>query len=139
MTLRDIFLTLAGTVPGAVVGLVVGVLFEEPLRGFASKLRKRWLRRRSRRELARSADTPVSFGDTFAFGSLKTTIFIVDGNGDTPHRRDNIEVFVSAEPVPFPRSCERSAARSKRGRTTRSSAGSSTCGTGRTSPSAPSR
>jgi hypothetical protein len=45
---------------------------------------------------------PVTFEDTFSFGLPKTTIFIVDGNGETPFRRSNIRILLSQDPVEFP-------------------------------------
>jgi hypothetical protein len=99
---RDILIAVVGTLGGGIVGVVAGVLFEDVLRQRLERVKKWRLRQHGEREIARAANMPVTFGDTFSFGSLKTTIFLVDGNGETPFRRSNIKILLSQDPVEFP-------------------------------------
>jgi hypothetical protein len=99
---RDVLIAVIGTLGGGIVGVVSGVLLENTLRERMERITKWQLRRHGEREAARDANTPVTFEDTFSFGSLKTTMFIVDGNGETPFRRSNIKILLSQDPVEFP-------------------------------------
>jgi hypothetical protein len=87
---------------GAILGLAAAVLFEEPLRNRLRRMEKKRMRSRGKSEADKLASGVQGRDATFSFGPLRTTILVVDGNGETPYRPRNIQVRVENKAVSLP-------------------------------------
>lgn len=97
-SVRDIVLTLAG----AVFGVILGALFEESLKRRLDRVRKMRLRRRGKRALPGTEELPANEHRAFRFGPLRTPLYIIDGNGESRYRPENVEISVLPEALELP-------------------------------------
>ncbi|MCO1593941.1 hypothetical protein M8C17_02070 [Micromonospora sp. RHAY321] len=85
-----------GLVSGAIVGLIFGVLFEDPLK----KLLRAGVRR-LRRMITRSA-VPLALGREFRLGPLHAPCLILEGDGTHVLKPERINVLVNSVGVQLP-------------------------------------
>ncbi|GAA1948882.1 hypothetical protein [Kitasatospora viridis] len=78
-------------VAGAVIGMLVAVLFQQPLQDAWFRLRRRWfgaVRSRWTKEVSSPS------WSTFSLGPLRTTALIVEGDGETPIPAEGVHIQV---------------------------------------------
>ena len=96
----DLLLNIALTLGSIILGLIVGVIFEDPLRQRWNAV-TRWNRRRQSRN--RSAETSLHGPlRTFKLGPISTSQYIVDGNGEIPFAEDKVHITVSTKELVLP-------------------------------------
>ncbi|SEL14035.1 hypothetical protein [Streptacidiphilus jiangxiensis] len=78
-------------VSGAVIGMVVAVLFQQPLQDTWFRTRRRWFG--AVRSL-RSRQEPAAAWATFSLGPLRTSALIVEGDGETPIPAEGVHIQV---------------------------------------------
>ncbi len=83
---------------GAIVGLMISVVFDEGLREFKRKVKRKYKRLFSVKNDENS--------HLFSFGNTTTNFFVVDGDGQSEFKPENIECRVVNKEVPLPEEIE---------------------------------
>jgi len=81
---------------GGIIGLILGVVFEEPLKTAKKSLVKRIRTIFLRKRLV------IPSPETFALGNLKTAWLVIDGNGELSYTPETIKCRVETTPITLP-------------------------------------
>ncbi len=87
---------LISSLVGGIIGLILGVVFEEPLTTIKKSLVKRVRIIFSRKRLV------IQGPATFALGNLKTAWLVIDGNGELAYTPETIKCRVEINPITLP-------------------------------------
>lgn len=88
--------TIAGNLIAAGIGLVFGVLFEDPL----TRLRDKFIHKYKR--LFYKNPSQIRTSETFSFGPLQTSWLIVDGDGKEEYSEESIDTHFENKKVSLP-------------------------------------
>ena len=81
---------------GGAVGLIIGVIFEEPLTSAKKRIIK-WIR-----TLTYRGHRTIHKPETFLFGKTTTSFLVIDGDGEMVYTPETIKCRVESVPVDLP-------------------------------------